>query len=118
MNAAMFVGMALGALLFRWVLAAFGTTPTEIRVSLPEVTVLVMGVNMSVPMVVWMRRKGHDWRSSGEMAAVMLLSAIPVCVLLRMGAVSFGAVCLTYCALMVPAMLALMLYRRAEYAAM
>jgi hypothetical protein len=115
MNAAMFIGMGIGALLFGWVLSGFGTTPKEARLAFPEVTVLVMGFNMTLPMVAWMRHRGHGWRSSSEMAAMMLLLAVPLCVLLRMQAISFGSVCFSYCGLMVPAMFALMLYRRTEY---
>jgi hypothetical protein len=116
MNLAMFIGMAVGAVLFRGILAAFGTTITQARLAYPELAVLVMGCNMTVPMVAWMRHRGHSWRGSAEMAAAMLVPAIPVIALLRLEVIVFAAVCALYCGLMMVAMLALMVYRRREYA--
>jgi flagellar biosynthetic protein FliP len=115
MSAAMWIGMVVGGVLFKAVLAAFGTTITEVRLQYPELAVLVMGVNMTVPMVAWMRHRGHSWRSSAEMAAAMFVPAIPVIALLRSEVIAFAAVCGLYCAVMTAAMLALMLYRRSEY---
>jgi uncharacterized membrane protein YdjX (TVP38/TMEM64 family) len=115
MTVAMFIGMGVGAVLFKYLLAAFGTTITEARLQYPELTVLVMGFNMTVPMVAWMRHRGHGWRNSAEMAAAMLVPAIPCIVLLRADVIVFAAVCGVYCASMMAAMLALMLYRRSEY---
>jgi hypothetical protein len=111
----MWIGMVVGGVLFRAVLAAFGATITEVRVQYPALAVLVMGVNMTVPMVAWMRHRGHGWRSSAEMAAAMLAPAIPVIVLLRSEVIGFAAVCGLYCAVMMVAMLVLMLYRRSAY---
>jgi hypothetical protein len=115
MSVAMWIGMAVGGVLFKAILAAFGTTITEARLAYPELTVLVMGFNMTVPMVAWMRHRGHGWRGCLEMAAAMLVPAIPVIALLRSDVIGFAAVCGLYCALMLAAMLALMGYRRSEY---
>ena len=117
MNVAMFVGMGVGYVLFREILAVVGTTYTEVSLRFPELAVLVMGFNMTVPMVAWMRHRGHGWRSSAEMTAAMFLPAIPCIVLLRWHVIVFGAVCGLYCATMIAAMLILMLYRRGEYTA-
>jgi hypothetical protein len=116
MTVAMWVGMALGGVVFKGVLAALGTTITEARLHYPELTVLVMGFNMTVPMVAWMRHRGHGWRSCAEMAAVMFAPAVPVIALLRADVIAFAAVCGLYCAAMLLAMLVLMLYRRSDYA--
>lgn len=116
MSAAMWIGMAVGGVLFKAILAAFATTITEVRLAYPELAVLVMGFNMTLPMVAWMRHRGHGWRSSAEMAAAMIAPAIPVIALLRSDVIGFAAVCGLYCALMMAAMLVLMLYRRSEYA--
>lgn len=70
---------------------------------------------MTVPMVAWMRHRGHGWRSSAEMGVVMFAPAIPIIALLRADVIAFAAVCGLYCATMMAAMLALMLYRRSEY---
>jgi hypothetical protein len=115
MSAAMWIGMVVGGVLDKAILAAFGTTITEVRLQYPELAVLVMGFTMTVPMVAWMRHRGHSWRSSAEMAAAMIAPAIPVIALLRSDVIAFAAVCGLYCAAMMAAMLALMLYRRSEY---
>jgi flagellar biosynthetic protein FliP len=115
MSAAMWIGMVVGGVLFKAILAAFGTTITEVRLQYPELTVLVMGVNMTVPMVAWMRHRGHGWRSSAEMGVAMFAPAIPVIALVHSDVIGFAAVCGLYCAVMMAAMLALMLYRRSEY---
>jgi flagellar biosynthetic protein FliP len=115
MCAAMWIGMAVGGVLFKGILAVFGTTITAARLQYPELVVLVMGFNMTVPMVAWMRHRGHGWRSSAEMALAMIAPAIPVIALLRSDVIGFGAVCGLYCAAMLAAMLALMRYRRNEY---
>jgi flagellar biosynthetic protein FliP len=115
MSAAMWIGMVVGGVLFTAILAGFGTTITEVRLQYPELAVLVMGVNMTLPMVAWMRHCGHGWRSSAEMAAAMFVPAIPVIALLRSEMIAFAAVCGLYCAVMMAAMLALMGYRRSEY---
>jgi flagellar biosynthetic protein FliP len=115
MCAAMWIGMAVGGVLFKAILAAFGTTITAARLRYPELVVLVMGVNMTVPMVAWMRHRGHGWRSAAEMGVAMFAPAIPVIALLRSDVIGFGAVCGLYCAVMMAAMLALMRYRRSEY---
>ncbi len=38
--------------------------------------VSLMGFNMTVPMVLWMRHRGHDWARSGEMAASMVVPSL------------------------------------------
>ena len=40
---------------------------------------------MTVPMIPWMRWRGHGWRSCLEMAAAMLVPAISVIALLEAG---------------------------------
>jgi hypothetical protein len=115
MSAVMWIGMAVGGVLFKAILAAFGATITEARLAFPELAVLVMGFNMTVPMVAWMRHRGHGWRSSLEMAAAMFAPAIPIIVLLRADVIAFAAVCGLYCGVMMVAMLVLMLYRRSDY---
>ncbi len=111
----MWIGMVVGGGLFKAILAGFGTTITQVRLQYPELAVLVMGINMTVPMVAWMRHRGHGWRRSAEMAVAMFAPAIPVIALLRSDVIAFAAVCGLYCAVMMAAMLALRLYRRSEY---
>jgi hypothetical protein len=68
---------------------------------------------MTVPMVAWMRYRGHAWDRSLEMAAAMVVPAIPL-ICLRLADVA-GPICSAYCLLSVLAMVGLMVYRRIEY---
>jgi hypothetical protein len=75
---------------------------------------LVMAFSMTVPMVAWMRHRGHAWRNCSEMAAAMVVPAIPL-ICLRLAHVITGPVCGLYCASTILAMVVVMLYRRSEY---
>jgi hypothetical protein len=75
---------------------------------------LMQALGMSTAMVVWMRNRGHAWRACSEMAAAMVVPAIPL-VFLRLTHVISGPVCGFYCAASVVAMVLVMFYRRAEY---
>jgi hypothetical protein len=76
-----------------------------------------MAFTMTVPMVLWMRYRGHSWKRGGEMAAAMNLPVLPLLVLSAFGVISAGAVLGMQMMLMVPAMLGAMLYRKEEYSA-
>jgi O-antigen/teichoic acid export membrane protein len=77
-----------------------------------------MAFNMTVPMVLWMRHRGHSWERGGEMAAAMNLPLLPLLVLYWGGAMPAAAVLGLQMMLMIPAMLGAMLYRRDEYSAL
>jgi hypothetical protein len=111
MMAAMVVGMFAGAAIF---LSIVGMTWNEAVVRYPTASLIVMAFSMTVPMVAWMRHRGHGWRSTSEMAAAMVLLVIPFLCLVWFH-VTEAALCGLYCALMIPAMLGVMLYRRSEY---
>jgi FtsH-binding integral membrane protein len=117
MTGAMLVGMLVGGAVFAAVLASLGMTLGEARLRFPAPWLLVMAVNMSVPMVVWMRHRHHSWRSSLEMAVAMLVPAIALIGLLWLELITIGPACGLYCALMLPAMVVAMLWRRHEYTA-
>lgn len=77
----------------------------------------LMGAFMTVPMVAWMRYRGHGWRHAAEMAAAMLLPAFAVfAILAGQPTVSNRALMLSSHAAMLVGMLALMLARRGAYA--
>jgi hypothetical protein len=76
--------------------------------------VLVEAFGMTVAMVVWMRYRGHAWRGCSEMAAAMVVPAIPL-VGLRLTHVINGPVCGFYCAASFLSMILVMFYRRGEY---
>ena len=116
MAAVMVVGMIAAAALYMTIvnLLVQPTTWEEALIRYPVQSLLVVAVGMSLPMVPWMRHRGHSRRSSWEMAAVMALPVIPFACLAWFGVVE-GAQCNLYCAVGFVTMLALMLYRRAEY---
>jgi hypothetical protein len=115
MNIAMWIGMGLGAGTFGLLFAAFGTSRAEIRLHHPAFIVLLMGFEMTAAMVAWMRFRGHGWRGCAEMAAAMVVPAIPLIACLQTHILAIGATNGLYMASMPVAMLALMLYRRSEY---
>lgn len=97
-------------------LGAFGMTSAELRTDAPAVLLLGMGVTMTVPMVAWMRYRGHGWAPSKEMAASMLLPTAGVIALLGAGLVEdIGALLTIEHMVMLPSMLVAMLLRRDEY---
>ena len=108
MLVAMFVGMAvLGG----------GLALAGVDIGPVELSLLWMAFTMSVPMVAWMRYRGHGWRPSGEMTASMFIPSLAAIVLLWMGVVEdHGALMGIQHVAMFPAMLVAMLVRREEYA--
>ena len=82
-----------------------------------EMTMLVnMGVSMSLPMVGWMRYRGHSWRASMEMAASMIVPTLAAMVVYGTGLIAdFDVVLVGEHVVMLAAMLGVMLLRPAEY---
>jgi hypothetical protein len=80
------------------------------------VTLVNMGVSMTVPMVGWMRYRGHGWRVSAEMAAAMLVPTGAAIAVYNAGMVAdFEALMLGEHIVMLAAMAVAMLLRPAEY---
>jgi hypothetical protein len=113
MVAAMFAGMIVLGLPGEAALVAAGSSTSELRASAPALVLLGMAVTMTVPMVAWMRYRGHGWRPSMEMAASMFLPTFAAIALL--GAVSFETAMGLEHVAMFPSMLAAMLLRVDEY---
>ena len=107
---AMMVGMFAGAAVF---VSALGITVEEAIQEHSVAFVIVMAFSMTVPMVAWMRYRGHAWDRSLEMAGAMVVPAVPL-ICLRLADV-IGPICSAYCLLSVLAMVGVMLYRRTEY---
>jgi hypothetical protein len=42
----------------------------------PDVSLLAIGINLAVPMIAWMRFRGHEWRSTLEMASTSIILPI------------------------------------------
>jgi hypothetical protein len=113
---AMMIGMCgLGAL-DGLILSVAGTSVTHVRDSAPEVVGIVMALNMTVGMTVWMRHRRHSWAMCAEMAAAMLVPAILAIALFWAGMLPSGrSIAAAEMVVMVPAMIAVMLLRRTEY---
>jgi hypothetical protein len=80
------------------------------------VMLVEMSLAMTVPMVAWMRIRGHAWRLCTEMAAAMLVATAAMLGVLWGGlATDGGTLMLLLHAVMLPGMLAAMLLRRDEY---
>ena len=81
----------------------------------PTLALLGMAAGMSIPMVAWMSFRGMGSRNSYEMAAAMVVPAIPSLCLVWFG-ITDSALCGPYCAVTFVTMYGLMRYRRNEYA--
>ena len=79
-----------------------------------ELRVFAMALTMTVPMVAWMRYRGHSGRANIEMAASMLIPTFAVMVVLWAGAAK-GTLMVPEHAGMLACMLVAMLLRRDEY---
>ena len=108
MVVAMFLGMAvLGG----------GLAMAGVDIAAVELELLWMAFTMSVPMVAWMRYRGHGWMPSLEMTASMFIPSFAAIALLWLGLVEdHGALMGIQHIAMFPAMLIAMLLRREEYA--
>ncbi|NUW39621.1 hypothetical protein [Nonomuraea rhodomycinica] len=81
----------------------------------PDLAVLVMATDMTVGMSLWMRYRGHGWGAIAEMGAAMYAPFAVLLVPYWTGLLSGHALMMAGHVLMVPAMLLVMLRRRAEY---
>jgi hypothetical protein len=82
----------------------------------PVLMLLGMAFTMSVPMVAWMRYRGHDWAPAWEMTASMFAPSFAAIALYSGGVVDdTHALMMIQHIAMFPAMLAVMLLRRDEY---
>lgn len=113
MGLAMMAGMIVSAAIF---LTAVGMTADEGMREHAVLFVVLQALGMTVAMVAWMRHRRHNWRSSSEMAAAMVVPAVPL-ICLRLLDVISGPICSLYCLATIVAMVALMLYRRSDYGA-
>ena len=110
---AMFLGMGvlsgLAALVFVAAGGSFGDLSGGLRVTL-------MGVAMTAPMVAWMAYRGHTVARNTEMAGAMIAPTMLAAGLAWAGTLEAGTALAIQHAVMVPAMLAVMLWRYDEYA--
>jgi hypothetical protein len=114
MVVAMFLGMAILGIPAGWALQAVGTSMDHLHTDAPALMLLGMATMMTVPMVAWMRYRGHGWRPNAEMAASMFVPTFAVMALLPVGVGVMSLMGVQH-ALMLAAMLVAMLLRPAEY---
>ena len=109
---AMFAGMLVLGGLSAGAFAAVGSSLSHQPGGLQ---VMLMAINMTVPMVAWMSYRGHNRARNAEMAASMIMPSALAAAFAWAGALSAaGALALQHI-VMVPAMLAVMLWRYEEY---
>jgi hypothetical protein len=113
MVAVMFLGMFALMGPFGALLGVAGTSWSRLS---PAMNVFAMALTMALPMVAWMRVRGHAWRLNIEMAASMLLPTAAVMFLLAVGVASADGAQVPEHAAMLACMLAAMLLRRDQYA--
>ena len=109
----MLLGMGILGGLAMLVFAAAGSSITDQPGAL---RVTLMGLYMTVPMVLWMRYRGHEAARCAEMAASMLVPTLVAAGFAAAGVLGAGAALAVQHAVMVPAMLGVMLWRYDEYA--
>jgi flagellar biosynthetic protein FliP len=111
---AMVAGMVVLGGAVEGVLALAGSSLSAASAS---VGAAVMAFNMTVPMVAWMRLRGHPARHNVEMAGSMIVPTALVIALHLIGALPAGAVMAVQHVVMIPAMLGVMLWRYEHYSA-
>jgi hypothetical protein len=112
----MFAGMAVLGLPAGWAMTAMGTSWDELQSDAPAAMFGLMATTMIVPMVAWMRFRGHGWRANGEMSLSMALPTLGAIALLSADVVEdVGALLVAEHGVMLLAMLGAMLLRPSEY---
>lgn len=104
MVAAMIVGMV-----------ALGPLWPAVWVARPDVNAMTMAIDMTVAMALWMRIRRHSWPRTAEMSATMFLPFAVLLVPYWLGALSASGLMIAAHVIMFPLMLAVMLWRRADY---
>ena len=110
----MFAGMAFLGLPAGWALGAVGSSWSDLTENAPALMLALMATTMTVPMVAWMRYRGHGRRANAEMAASMV---VPTFAAMAMTSVAddTSALLVVEHPVMLLAMLGVMLARPAEY---
>ena len=109
---AMLLGMGVLGGLAALVFAASGGSSSDMP---GGVRVMLMGLYMTVPMVLWMRYRGHAAARNVEMAMSMIVPTVAAAALAWAGALGTGAALGVQHVVMIPAMLGVMLWRYEHY---
>jgi hypothetical protein len=111
----MFAGMLVLGLPGEAVLKALGSGTSALRDDAPAVVFLGMAATMTIPMVAWMRYRGHRWQPTLEMAASMIIPTLVAIALFATAVLSFGVLMGLEHVAMLLGMLVAMLLRLDEY---
>jgi hypothetical protein len=113
MVVAMFAGMfVLGGA----AVLILGLDTTSLYDETPAIGLTGMALTMTIPMVAWMRHRGHGWPASWEMSAAMFVPTFLAIALLWAGALESGHTAMgIQHVIMFPAMLGVMFLRLDEY---
>jgi len=109
---AMFLGMIVLGGLAELVFAVSGNSLSD---QPGAARVVLMGFNMTVPMVFWMSHRGHNRARNAEMAASMIVPTLFAATFAWAGVLGAGGALALQHGVMIPAMLAVMLWRYEEY---
>jgi hypothetical protein len=105
--------MCLGA--FALSLLTFGTAGllgyTDMFLEHPELSVLVLAINLSLPMALWMRFRGMDWQPTLEMSGSTMLVGLLLIAGYRLDLIAASNLLNVQTSLACPIMLAVMLAR-------
>jgi deazaflavin-dependent oxidoreductase (nitroreductase family) len=115
MCAVMCVGAVVLSVLFFMGAAQLGYTDLPQRA--PALSVFVIAVNLSLPMAVWMRFRGMQWRPTLEMAGSTMIIGLLLIVAYWLGIVPKSSLIDVQTSLACPLMLAVMLFRFRLYSA-
>jgi hypothetical protein len=84
-------------------------------VARPDVHAMTMAIDMTIAMALWMRIRRHSWPRTAEMSTTMFLPFVVLLVPYWLGAISATTVMVAAHVIMFPLMLAVMVWRRADY---
>jgi hypothetical protein len=109
MCAVMCVGGLVLSVLFFGAAGLLGYTDLPQR--FPELSVLVIAINLSVPMAAWMRFRGMDWRPTLEMAGSTMVVGLLLIAAYWLDIIPKTSLIEVQTSLACPVMLAVMLFR-------
>jgi hypothetical protein len=106
---AMMIGMAALDAVFNGILTVAGISYVDVVDDAPTVVALILMFNMTVPMLLWMRIRGHEASEVSEMGVAMAVVGATTVFLLWLSVIDAAAICGVECGLMLPGMVAAML---------
>jgi hypothetical protein len=90
---------------------------TNLPQTAPELSVIVIAINLTVPMAAWMRYRGMDWQPTLEMAMPTMATGLLLVAAYWLDVVAKGSLIEIQTSLACPVMVAVMLLRFRLYAA-